>query len=65
MKIRVNKFSDGLYWYATKLGIEFEVSYVTKENSKKMYWVRTGDAYNTLNFVLAEDAEVIEDIVIT
>ena len=51
MKITITKCSDGLSWYNRQIGSTFEVTRMTDA-----YWVRTGDAFNTLNYILFDDA---------
>lgn len=55
MKIKVQKSSDAFYWYAKHTGEVFLVEYFTVEDSQAYCWVRSGDLYNTINFVLAKD----------
>lgn len=59
MKIRVVKASDAFYWYASKIGQEFEVEYLTKDSGVAYCWVRSGDSYNTINFIKADDCDEI------
>lgn len=61
MKIKVQKASNSFYWYAREISKEFEVQYITVEQKQKMFWVRSGDAYNTINFILESDAQITEE----
>lgn len=56
MKIQIKSCSDALFWYNKRIGEVFEVYRIDAE-----YWVRTRDYYNTTNFVLFKDAEVIKE----
>lgn len=53
MKIIILKCSDTLLWYNRKIGCTFDAG----EVGNGIYWVRTGDEFNTLNYILAEDAD--------
>lgn len=58
-KIRIKDSKDTLYWYSDRIGETFNVVRVEKIDGVVYYWVKTGDKYNTLNFVLDSDAEII------
>ena len=55
MKIQIKSCSDALFWYNKRIGEVFEIYRIVDE-----YWVRTGDYYNTTNFVLFKDADVLQ-----
>lgn len=64
MRITILKSTDPLAWYAKHVGQTFPVYRFEPNHDpsqgipEDVYWVRTGDAYNTLNYVRASDAEV-------
>ena len=58
-KIRVISCGDESLWYNDKIGQEFVVSYW---GTSEVY-VKTGDYYNTGNFVRSEDLEVVKESV--
>lgn len=58
-KIKIIDSKDVLYWYSERIGEEFTVVRIEKIEGIVHYWVKTGGAFNTLNFVLDCDAEVI------
>lgn len=57
MKIRVVGCKDSLYWYRGFINEIFEVQ---KEDSVR-YWCRERNAWQALNFINKEDAEVVEE----
>jgi len=59
VKIRIKDSKDTLYWYSDRIGETFNVVRVEKIEGVVYYWVKTADKYNTLNFVLDSDAEII------
>lgn len=59
MKIKIIDSRDVLYWYSERIGETFNVVRIEKIEGIIYYWVRTNDRYNSLNFVLESDAEVI------
>jgi len=67
MNIRIDKCSDSLYWYANRIGETFPVQ--RHEINRRpdqgipgdVYWCRTGDTYNTLNYVLCSDATQVPE----
>ena len=62
IKIRINKCSHVSAWYAGRVGTEIEVEKVEVMRHpyqgipEDVYWVRTGDRWNTINYVLKSDA---------
>jgi len=64
-KIRVLKCTSPSAWYADRIGLTLPVSRIeinlrpSQGIPEDVYWCRTGDAYNTLNYVRFSDAEVI------
>ena len=62
MKIRINQCSHVSAWYAGRIGSVIEVArfevlrHPYQGIPEDVYWVRTGDAWNTLNYVLKSDA---------
>lgn len=64
MRIRINKATDTSAWYNNRVGESFTVERFEQNRDpsqgipEDVYWVRTGDAYNTLNYIRASDAEV-------
>ena len=50
-----------MLWYNTKIGEVFDVQFIQQEGSYGVVylWVRTGDAYNTLNWVDEKDVEYV------
>jgi len=58
-KVKVLSSSDPMLWYTEFLNKSFQVHRVTYDNQGKQFWVRTGDAFNTLNFIHSFDCEVI------
>jgi len=63
--IIINKCTDAGAWYHEHVGKTFPISRheVLRNPSQgipeDVFWVRTGDAYNTLNYVRASDASVV------
>lgn len=61
--IKIVKCADPLAWYAKHIGDTFSVVRFEENQDpsqgipEDVYWVRTGDAYNTLNYVRASDAK--------
>jgi hypothetical protein len=64
MKIKIDKSSCPSAWYAERIGQTLEVIHheINRHPSQgipeDVYWCRTGDAYNTLNYIRASDARV-------
>jgi hypothetical protein len=64
MTIRVLKSTNGDSWYATRIGQLIEVSHVEINRHpgqglpESVYWCRTGDTWNTLNYVRFSDAVI-------
>lgn len=62
MRITILKSTDPLAWYAKHVGQTFPVSRFepncdpSQGIPEDVYWVRTGDTYNTLNYVRRSDA---------
>jgi predicted nucleic acid-binding Zn-ribbon protein len=67
ISIRVQKATDPHAWYAKHVGETFTVSIFEANRCpsqgipEDVYWVRTSDTYNTLNYIRASDAEVLSD----
>jgi len=65
MTIKILRCTDSLAWYAGRIGETFEAQRleVLRDRSQGLpcdvYWCRTGDLYNTLNYVRRSDAEEI------
>ncbi len=59
VRIKVLDSKDAMYWYTERIGEVFNVVRIEKIEGIIYYWVRTNDRYNSLNFVLESDAEVI------
>lgn len=59
-KIKIKSSDDTLYWYYDRIGEVFDIVRIEKIDGIIYYWVKTADRYNTLNFVLESDAELIE-----
>lgn len=57
IKVKIKKCSKFDYWYANKVGEVF--SLVRPDMQYDRYWVRTGDEFNTLNYVEAQDLDLI------
>ena len=61
-KIRIERCRHAGRWYAARVGtvIEVEKTEVLRHPyhgiPEDVYWVRTGDAWNTINYVLKSDA---------
>ena len=55
-KVKIVDCHDSKRWYADKIGEEFHVSYWGKGE----VYVKTQDSYNTGNFILAKDLEVVK-----
>ena len=61
-KIRIERCRHAGRWYAERVGtvIEVEKTEVLRHPyqgiPEDVYWVRTGDAWNTINYVLKSDA---------
>ena len=60
-KIKILRCKDGMIWYNTRIGEVFDVQFIQQEGSCGVVylWVRTGDAYNTLNWVDEKDVEYV------
>lgn len=60
-KIKILRCKDGMLWYNTRIGEVFDVQFIQQEGSYGVVylWVRTGDAYNTLNWVDEKDVEYV------
>jgi hypothetical protein len=65
MNIRINKCTSPSAWYADRIGQTLNVErleinrHPSQGIPEDVYWCRTGDTYNTLNYVRASDATVI------
>ncbi len=65
MKIKINKATDHGAWYAKRIGQVLEVEHVEINRRpdqgipEDVYWCRTGDEFNTLNYVRRSDATEI------
>ena len=63
MTIKIIRCTDPLAWYADRIGQTIEAQRLEIRRSptqgipEDVYWCRTGDLYNTLNFVRRSDAE--------
>ena len=62
MEIKIVESSDQLYWYSKRIGEVFNVIRIERIDGIVHYWVKTGGVFNTLNFVLESDAEIINCI---
>ena len=62
MNIRINKATNPGAWYANRVGKVLPVESVEINRRPEqgipedVYWVRTGDSYNTINYVRKSDA---------
>jgi len=56
--VKVLSSSDPMLWYTEFLYKSFQVHRITYDNQGTQFWVRTGDAFNTLNFIHGFDCEV-------
>lgn len=62
MKILIHKCPERDRWYFNRVREVFVVEHVELNKHPDqgipddVFWVRTGDAYNTLNYVLVSDA---------
>lgn len=62
MKIRINKTTDRGAWYAKRIGhvLTVEIAEINRRPDQgipeDVYWCRTGDEFNTLNYVRKSDA---------
>jgi hypothetical protein len=66
-RIKVECASDQGVWYASRIGETFDVVRFEQLRDRSqglpesVYWVRTGDAFNTINYVRVSDAGPAED----
>lgn len=60
-RIKIVRCSDASLWYNNRIGEEFSVKHKVYNNFTKTYeyWVRTADAWNTSNWIHAQDIETI------
>ena len=56
-KVKVVECKDKTLWYNDKIGEVFQVGYWGRGE----VYVKTGDSYNTGNFIQAEDLEIIRE----
>ena len=55
--VKIVDCEDRSLWYSDKVGQEFRVEYWGKEE----VYVKTGDSYNTGNFIRAHDLEMVKE----
>jgi hypothetical protein len=59
LNIQIKQCRDHLLWYSSRIGEVFKI--VKVDHIEDMYWVRTGDAWNTLNFVYSVDCDLLSN----
>lgn len=57
-KIKIKDCHDDSLWYRNKVGEVYSVEYWGKGE----VYVKTGDSYNTGNFVQSEDLEIMREV---
>ena len=57
-KIRVVDCRDNSLWYRNKVGEVYSVEYWGQGEA----YVKTGDSYNTGNFIQVEDLEIVREM---
>lgn len=65
MKIKILKCSDASLWYNRHIMKEFEIyrkeiDLYDFKNPRIYLWVRTGDEWNTLNWIYEHDVEYLK-----
>lgn len=64
-KVLIEKCTDPSAWYADKIGQTFGYRYFEALRNpeqgipENVFWVRTGDTWNTLNYIRASDCKLV------
>lgn len=63
VKIKIVSCRDSMLWYNARVGEEFYVFATEWDHLRhfRYLWVRTGDAWNTSNWVYENDAEYVNN----